>query len=283
FPVSESEGAVEVALDVGFRHIDNAHLYGNEKEVGRAIQKKMADGTIKRNDVFYTGKLWSIFHKTELVEPNVRQSLETLQLDDMDLFLIHWPMSLQAGGDYIPMDENGKILLDMSTDLCAIWEAMEKCKDAGLVKSIGVSNFNRRQLEKILNKPGLKHKPVLNQVECHPYLNQSKLLDYCKSKDILLAGYNVLGSHRHKIWVDQNSPVLLEDPVLVEIAKKYDKTPAHIAIRYQIQRGVVPIAKSYNPERIKENFKVFDFELTPGEMQSIDGMNRNLRYTDLKP
>ncbi|KAG8540595.1 hypothetical protein GDO81_018972, partial [Engystomops pustulosus] len=244
FPVSESEGAVEVALDVGFRHIDNAHLYGNEKEVGRAIQKKMADGTIKRNDVFYTGK---------------------------------------AGGDYIPMDENGKILLDMSTDLCAIWEAMEKCKDAGLVKSIGVSNFNRRQLEKILNKPGLKHKPVLNQVECHPYLNQSKLLDYCKSKDILLAGYNVLGSHRHKIWVDQNSPVLLEDPVLVEIAKKYDKTPAHIAIRYQIQRGVVPIAKSYNPERIKENFKVFDFELTPGEMQSIDGMNRNLRYTDLKP
>ncbi|XP_075131493.1 aldo-keto reductase family 1 member C1-like isoform X2 [Leptodactylus fuscus] len=280
-PISDSEPATEVAIDVGFRHIDGAHMYQNEKEVGRAIQKKIADGTVKREDLFYTGKLWSTFHKPELVEPNVRQSLETLQLDYMDLFLIHWPFSLKAGGDFIPMDENGKYLLDTSTDLCAIWEAMEKCKDAGLLKSIGVSNFNRRQLEMILNKPSLKYKPVLNQVECHPYLNQSKLLEYCKSKDILLAGYSVLGSQRHKNWSDQSAPVLLEDPVLAENGKKYGKTPAHVAIRYQIQRGVVPVAKSYNPARIRENFKVFDFELTPEDMKTIDGINRNLRYVNL--
>ncbi|XP_040201554.1 aldo-keto reductase family 1 member C1-like isoform X2 [Rana temporaria] len=241
-PVSLSEQATEVAIEVGFRHIDGAHLYQNEKEVGRAIQKKIADGTVKREDLFYTGK---------------------------------------PGGDLIPMDENGKAQLDTTTDLCAIWEAMERCKDAGLVKSIGVSNFNRRQIEKILNKHGLKYKPVCNQVECQPYLNQSKLLEFCKTKDILLTAYSVLGSHRHRDWVDQNYPVLLEDPVLAEIGKKYNKTPANIAIRYQIQRGVVPITKSYNPDRIKENFKVFDFELTPEDMKTLDGMNRNLRYVDI--
>ncbi|XP_073477867.1 aldo-keto reductase family 1 member C1-like [Aquarana catesbeiana] len=280
-PVSLSEQATEVAIEVGFRHIDGAHLYQNEKEVGRAIQKKIADGTVKREDLFYTGKLWSTFHSPDLVEPNVRQSLKTLQLDYMDLFLIHWPFSLKPGGDLIPMDKNGKAQLDTTTDLCAVWEAMERCKDAGLVKSIGVSNFNRRQIEKILNKHGLKYKPVCNQVECHPYLNQSKLLEFCKAKDILLTAYSVLGSHRHKDWVDQNSPVLLEDPVLAEIGKKYNKTPANIAIRYQIQRGVVAITKSYNPDRIKENFKVFDFELTPEDMKTLDGMNRNLRYVDI--
>ncbi|XP_077122974.1 aldo-keto reductase family 1 member C1-like [Ranitomeya variabilis] len=278
FPVADSEPATELAIEVGFRHIDGAHFYKNEKEVGRAIKKKICDGTVIRGELFYTGKLWSTFHKPELVEPNVRKSLETLQMDYMDLFIIHWPFSLQAGGDLFPMDENRKILFDTSTDLCAIWEAMEKCKDAGLVKSIGVSNFNRRQLEVILNKSGLKYKPVLNQVECHPYLNQSKLLEYCKSKDILISGYSVLGSHRHKDWVDQNSPFILEDQVLVEIGKKYGKTSAHIAIRYQIQRGIVAITKSYTPERIRENFKVFDFELTPEDMKTIDGLDRNLRY-----
>ncbi|XP_073506343.1 aldo-keto reductase family 1 member C1-like [Phyllobates terribilis] len=281
FPVAESESATEVAIEVGFRHIDGAYYYANEKEVGRAIKKKIDDGTVKREELFYTGKLWSTFHKSELVEPNVRQSLETLQMDYMDLLIIHWPFSLQAGGDLIPIDENGKLLFDTSTDLCTIWEAMEKCKDAGLVKSIGVSNFNRRQLELILNKPGLKYKPVLNQIECHPYLNQNKLLEYCKSKDILVSGYSVLGSHRHKDWVDQNSPAVLEDQVLAEIGKKYGKTSAHVAIRYQIQRGVVAITKSYNPARIRENFKVFDFELTSEDMKTIDRLNRNLRYMEI--
>ncbi|XP_018426634.1 PREDICTED: estradiol 17 beta-dehydrogenase 5-like [Nanorana parkeri] len=253
-PVSLSEEATEVAIEVGFRHIDGAHFYQNEKEVGRAIQKKIADGTVKREDLFYTGKLWPTYHSLELAELNVTQSLETLQLDYMDLFLIHRPLSLKA---------------------------MEKCKDAGLVKSIGVSNFNRRQLEKILNKPGLKYKPGCNQIESHPYLNQSKMLEFCKAHDVLLVAYSALGSHRHKYWVDQSSPLLLEDLVLAEIGKKYNKTPANIAIRYQIQRGVVAITKSYNPDRIKENFKVFDFELTPEDMKTIDGINRDFLYVDI--
>ncbi|XP_063303683.1 aldo-keto reductase family 1 member C1-like [Pelobates fuscus] len=280
-PVAESEVATKIAIEAGFRHIDGAYLYINEKEVGQAIQEKIKDGTVKREDLFYTGKLWSTFHTPDLIQSHLKQSLETLQLEYMDLYLIHCPISLRPGADLIPMDENGKVLFDTSTDLCAIWEALEQCKDNGLVKSIGVSNFNRRQLELILNKPGLKYKPVCNQVECHPYINQSKLLEFCKSHDILLAGYSVLGSHRHKDWVDQNSPVLLEDPVLVSIAKKYNKTPAHVALRYQIQRGVIVISKSYNPERIKDNIKVFDFELSTEDMKAIDGLNRNLRYLEM--
>ena len=163
-------------------------------------------------------------------------------------------------------------------DICDTWEAMEKCKDAGLAKSIGVSNFNRRQLEKILKKPGLKYKPVCNQVECHPYLNQGKLLDFCRSKDIVLVAYSALGSHREKQWVDQSSPVLLDNPVLGSMAKKYNRTPALIALRYQLQRGVVVLAKSFSEKRIKENMQVFEFQLTSEDMKVLDDLNKNIRY-----
>ncbi|XP_064335361.1 dihydrodiol dehydrogenase 3 isoform X2 [Camelus dromedarius] len=223
--------------------------------------------------------LWATFLRPELVRPALENSLKNLQLDYVDLYIIHFPMAMKPGEDPLPKDENGKVIFD-TVDLCSTWEAMEKCKDAGLAKSIGVSNFNHKQLEKILNKPGLKHKPVCNQVECHPYLNQSKLLDFCKSKDIVLVAYSALGSHRDPKWVDQSLPVLLDDPLLGAIAKKHKQTPAVIALRYQLQRRVVVLAKSYNKKRIKENMQVFDFELTPEDMKAIDGLNRNLRYCD---
>ncbi|KAL6036427.1 hypothetical protein STEG23_012658 [Scotinomys teguina] len=157
-------------------------------------------------------------------------------------------------------------------------EAMEKCKDAGLTKSIGVSNFNHRQLEMILNKPGLKYKPVCNQVECHLYLNQSKLLDYCKMNDIILVAYGALGTQRYKTCVNEDAPVLLDNPVLGAIARKYKRTPAQIALRYQLQRGIVVLAKSFNEERIRENMQVFDFQLASEHMKVLDGLNRNFRY-----
>nr|XP_044618393.1 aldo-keto reductase family 1 member C23-like protein isoform X2 [Equus asinus] len=254
-PKSETLEATKLAIDAGFRHIDSAHLYNNEKEVGQAIRSKIEDGTVKREDIFYTSKLWTTFLRTELVRKALENSLKNLQLDYVDLYIIHSPIAMKA---------------------------MEKCKDAGLAKSIGVSNFNRRQLEMILNKPGLKYKPVCNQVECHPYLNQRKLLDFCKSKDIVLVAYSALGSQRPKIWVDQSSPVLLEDPVLCAMAKKYQRTPAQIALRYQLQRGVVVLAKSYNEKRIKENVQIFEFQLTSEDMKILDGLNQNFRYFQLK-
>ncbi|XP_043740215.1 dihydrodiol dehydrogenase 3-like isoform X4 [Cervus elaphus] len=251
FLKSEALEVTKFAIEVGFRHVDSAHLYQNEEQVGQAIRSKIADGTVKREDIFYTSKLWCTFLRPELVRPALEKSLKNLQLDYVDLYIIHFPLAMKA---------------------------LEKCKDAGLTKSIGVSNFNHKQLEKILNKPGLKYKPVCNQVECHPYLNQSKLLDFCKSHDIVLVAYGALGSQRIKGWVNLNHPVLLEDPVLCAIAKKHKQTPALVVLRYQIQRGVVVLAKSYNKKRIKENIKVFDFELSLDDMKAIDGLNRNIRY-----
>ncbi|XP_028625648.1 estradiol 17 beta-dehydrogenase 5 isoform X1 [Grammomys surdaster] len=279
-PKSKATEATKIAIDAGFRHIDSAALYQNEKEVGLAIRSKIADGTVKREDIFYTSKVWCTFHHPRLVQDCLEQSLKQLQLDYVDLYLIHFPMAMKPGESLLPKDENGKFIYD-AVDICDTWEAMEKCKDAGLAKSIGVSNFNRRQLERILNKPGLKYKPVCNQVECHPYLNQRKLLDFCKSKDIVLVAYSALGSHRDKEWVNQSSPVLLDDPVLGSMAKKYKRTPALIALRYQLQRGVVVLAKSFTEKRIKENMQVFEFQLTSEDMKIIDGLNKNIRYIDV--
>ncbi|KAM4813346.1 aldo-keto reductase family 1 member C1-like [Urocitellus parryii] len=276
-PNSKTTEATKIAIEVGFRHIDCAYAYEVEEEVGLAIRSKIEDGTVKREDIFCTSKLWSTFLRPELVQSCLERSLKKLHLDYVDLYLIHFPVALKPGEELYPLDENGKIICD-SVDLCATWEIMEKCKDAGLAKSIGVSNFNRRQLEMILNKPGLKYKPVCNQVECHVYHNQRKLLDFCKSKDIVLIAYSALGTQREKRWVDQSSPVLLDDPVLGALAKKHKRSPALIALRYQLQRGVVVLAQSLKENEIKENIQVFDFALTEEDMKVLDGLNRNFRY-----
>ncbi|KAM5339454.1 aldo-keto reductase family 1 member C15-like [Glossophaga mutica] len=279
-PKSKAAEATKMAIDAGFRHIDAAYVYQNEKEVGQAIRDKIADGTVKREDIFYTTKLWATFLRPELVHSALERSLKTLQLDYVDLFIIHLPTAMKPGEELIPKDASGKVILD-TVDLRDTWEALEKCKDAGLTKSIGVSNFNRKLLEMILNKPGLKYKPVCNQVECHPYLNQSKLLEFCKSKDIVLVAYSALGSQRDPTWVGKDSPVLLEDPILNAIAKKHGRSPGQVALRYQVQRGVVVLAKSFNEKRIKENLQIFDFELTPEDIKAIDGLNRNFRFFKL--
>lgn len=279
-PKGKCKESVKLAIDIGYRHIDGAFVYFNEHEVGEAIQEKIAEGKVKRDEIFYCGKLWNTCHPPELVRPTLEKTLKTLQMDYVDLYIIELPMAFKPGEAFYPRDENGKYIYH-KTDLCATWEALEACKDAGLTKSIGVSNFNRRQLEMILNKPGLKYKPVTNQVECHPYFTQPKLLEFCRQHDIVIVGYSPLGTCRDETWVNVTSPPLLEDPLLNSIGKKYQKTAAQVALRFNIQRGVVVIPKSFHPDRIKENFQIFDFNLTDAEMKDIERLNTNIRYVEL--
>ncbi|XP_055461504.1 aldo-keto reductase family 1 member C13-like, partial [Psammomys obesus] len=155
-PKSKSLEAANLAIDAGFHHIDTAFAYQVEEEIGQAIQSKIKAGVIKREDMFITTKLWCTCFRPELVRPALERSLKNLQLDYVDLYIMHYPVPMKAGDDDFPSDNEGKLLLD-SVDFCDTWEALEKCKDAGLVRSIGVSNFNHKQLERILNKPGLKY------------------------------------------------------------------------------------------------------------------------------
>ncbi|KAM3926621.1 prostaglandin F synthase 1-like isoform 1-T1 [Leptodactylus fuscus] len=274
--------SAKVAIEVGYRHIDCASMYGNEVEVGQAIRSKIADGTVKREDIFYTGKLWNNNQAPERVRIGLEKTLKDLQLDYIDLFIIHTPMEFKPGDDLFPRDEHGKLIFH-NTDIRDTWKAMEACKDAGLVKSIGVSNFNKKQLEHILSMPGLKYKPVCNEVECHIYHNQSKMLQFLKSHNIVMIGYGVLGTSRAEHWIeDQDSPKVLEDPVLKGIATSLKRTAAQVALRYHLQRGIVVLAKSFNQERIKENFNVFDFALSDKDMKKLDKLNKNMRYMKLE-
>lgn len=259
----EAAKAIKEAIDLGYRHIDTATIYDNEKEIGEAIREKIEDGTVTREDLFITTKLWNNSHKEELVVPACKESLAKLGLDYIDLYLVHWPFAFKEGADLMPMDKSGN-LIGSDVDYLETWRGMEECVRQGLTRSIGISNFNSEQISRLLKSA--KIKPVNNQIEININVNQEKLADFCKKHNITVTGYSPLGQPGNTYVTSGNK---LDNPVVLNIAKKYNKTPAQVALRYVFQHEAAPIPKSVTKSRIKENMEFFDFTLTSDEVSAI--------------
>eukprot|EP00742_Colponemidia_sp_Colp-10_P005197 GILJ01005551.1.p1 GENE.GILJ01005551.1~~GILJ01005551.1.p1 ORF type:complete len:311 (+),score=49.46 GILJ01005551.1:28-933(+) len=266
-PAGEVGAAVKTALGLGYRHIDCAAIYGNEAEIGQAFEEVFAQGVIKREDVFITSKLWNTKHKREDVKPALLKQLSDLKLEYLDLYLIHWPMAFTE--DHAK-DENGSIKL-LPIPLRETWEAMEQLVDEGLVRSIGISNFNIQLTNDLLSYARIK--PAVNQVELHPLNVQQRLKDFCAARGIHLTGYCPLARSDASVNV-------MENPTITTLASKYNKSPAAILIRWGVQRGTSVIPKSTKEERLRGNFDVFDFELTSEEQASITALDRKHRVVD---
>ena len=271
----EVYSAVKTAIKEGYRHIDCASIYGNEKEVGRALKECMADGTVKRNEMWITSKLWCNMHAKADVLPAIKQSLQDLQLAYLDLYLIHWAVALKKDS-MSPQSANDMVSLH-DIPLTETWEGMEDAKNEGLTRHIGVSNFGKKNLHKLIINSTLK--PEMNQVECHPYLQQEALFAYCKQHEIHLTAYSPLGSFgRPNTFKASNEPILIADPTIAKIAKSNNVTPAQVLIGWALHRGMSVIPKSVNPKRILENLQAEQLILSEQDMNTIAGLERNYRY-----
>ncbi|KAL6079677.1 Aldo-keto reductase family 4 member C10 [Balamuthia mandrillaris] len=269
----ETGEAVKVAvLEGGYRHIDCASIYFNEDEVGRALHELFSSGhSIRREDLFITSKLWNDCHKKEHVREACLQTLKDLQLDYLDLYLIHFPVSFQHG-----IKEAVSAEQVIQVPLAETWKAMEGLVEEGLVRSIGVSNFEEEHLEEVFKVCSIP--PAVNQYETHPYHTRQPLFEYCQSKGIVVTAHTSLGSPGNP-WSDRfEGRRLMEEPLLEEIGRKHGKTPAQVLLRWGLQRPMVVIPKSVSRERILANKDIFDFELSAEDLQQLSALNKERRY-----
>jgi len=244
-PGRETEAAVSVALREGYRHIDTAALYGNERDVGAAVQKS----GLGREEVFVTSKLWNSDHGYRKALQAFERSLQKLGLEYVDLYLVHSPGQRATRAE--------------------TWQAMEAILESGKARSVGVSNYGVHHLQQLLGN--CKHRPAVNQIELHPYNQHADIVKFCQEQKIALEAYAPL-TRGYRI----------SDPPLVKIAQKYGKTPAQILIRWGLQKGYIVIPKSTKPERIRENLQVTDFEITREDMAFLDSLDEGL-VTDWDP
>ncbi|KAJ5076728.1 hypothetical protein M0811_00045 [Anaeramoeba ignava] len=274
-PTEKIDQIIRDSIEVGFRHFDCAWGYENEEQIGNVFKEIFSTDKSKREDFWITSKLHNIFHDPKDVQWACEQSIQNLGCDYLDLFLIHWPISFEKRDDLDPepLDFNTFTISTVDIPLIQTWKAMEKLVEKGLVKSIGVSNFSIDHLKEILKEAQIK--PVVNQVENHPYLQQEDLVQFCKENQIQVIAYSPLGSLDSK---QKDDPSILDDPIIKEISQRLNCLPAQVVLKWQIQRGLIVIPKSSNPLHMKENLQALEFTLSQEDMDKIKSINRNYRF-----
>jgi diketogulonate reductase-like aldo/keto reductase len=242
----KTRDAVKTAVEVGFRHLDAAERYRNEAQVGAALKELFADGTVRREDLFVTTKLWNNNHRPERVKPALQASLDRLGLDVVDLYLVHTPFAFQPGDDQDPRHPHGAVIYDEGVTLEETWSAMEALVDEGLSRAVGLSDIDAERAREIIDAARIK--PTVVEVESHPYHPQWELHELCEAHGIILLAFAALG---HAL-----EPRLLDDALVVSIAQRFEKTPAQVLLAWGIQRGTAVLTGSVTPSRIRENFDV---------------------------
>jgi diketogulonate reductase-like aldo/keto reductase len=238
--------ATKTALEVGFRHLDCAERYRNEEAVGEAIQEMFRAGTLRREDLFVTTKLWNSNHRPDRVKPAFEASCRRLQVDYIDAYLIHTPFAFKPGDEQDPRDEQGQVIYDPGVTLVETWRALESLVDEGRCKAIGLSDITLDKLQEVVAAARIN--PAVVQVESHPYLPEWELLDFCRQHGIVLLAFAPLG---HGL-----EPRVTDDPVITAVARRIHKTSAQVALAWAVQRGTAALTTSTKPERIRENFDI---------------------------
>ncbi|KAI5063408.1 hypothetical protein GOP47_0021955 [Adiantum capillus-veneris] len=262
-PLEQRKAAISAAIEVGYRHFDTAKVYNSEGLLGEALKEAMEAGSVKREDLFVTSKLWCTDAYPEGVLPALRNSLSALQLDYLDLYLIHWPIRLKEGAVLKPKPDEL-----MALDLQGTWRALEACVKQGLVRAIGVSNFSSKKIMELLEFAEIL--PAVNQVEMHPKWQQRLLRETCKKANVHVSAWSPLGAP----LMSWGTPEILNNPIIKDIALNHSKAPAQVVLRWGLDNGVSVIPKSFNKKRMVENLDVFGWHLTDKDHQSISGIEQ---------